>query len=274
MLSLRGTALAGAFSVLLLGPGLAQATKPSRPKTPDMTFTALDVSKLCADCIVVQASGTIGKDTIKAYNDFVWREGRIRKHAFFVFDSPGGSMQAAARMGEIMRTLNVNTLVGRAILRDGAVEIEPGRCLSSCVVTYLGGRTRSMPKESRLGVHGWIPATIIEEEKTDKKGKVPLADRAFVEQVHRTTAAYLYYLERMGVDLRLASLTLRTPFSGISLLTPEDMSLRNVVTVDSRLSTIAGRRWPSLFLPEADETSAPSAEKSEVPPRKRKRASL
>ncbi|MGO4572303.1 hypothetical protein [Microvirga sp. 2TAF3] len=235
---------------LIFAPGLALAQKPKEESRQDMTFVALDASSICADCSIVQASGSFGDETIKAYYDFVWR-GRFKKNIYFVFDSPGGSMGAALQLGGILRNLKVNTVVGRAVIRNGEVEIEPGRCASACVFAFVGGTTRSMPKDSRLGVHGWMPRIVLElEGDKAKKAKPRLLDQDSVTALHRLTALHLKYLDMMGVDLRIAVLALQTPYRGIAWVSPRDQSLWRVVTVDSRLSTPADRRWPVLFLPQ------------------------
>ena len=147
--------------LLLCAPAAAQAQKTKDDRRGDMTFTSVDVSPLCADCTVVQASGSFGEGTIGAFYSLVLRGG-FKKNVYFIFDSPGGSMTAAIRLGELLRNLKVRTIVGRGFVRNGEVEVEPGRCASACVFAFLGGVTRSMPKNSRLGVHSWMPFTLLE----------------------------------------------------------------------------------------------------------------
>lgn len=248
--------------LLLCAPAMAQAKKTKDDRRGDMTFAIVDASSLCADCTVVQASGSFGEGTVGAYYSFVLRGG-FKKNVYFIFDSPGGSMTAAIRLGEILRNLKAKTVVGRAFVRNGEVEVEPARCASACVFAFLGGATRSMPKNSRLGVHSWMPVTLLGEvsDKT-KKTKPRVLDQAIVEALHRQTAIYLKYLQTMGVDLRLAVLILQTPYSSISWVSARDQSLWSMVTVDSSLSTPADRRFPVLFLPQ---TSSPPPADSPPP---------
>ncbi len=247
--------------LLLCALAAAQAQKTKDDRRGDMTFTAVDVSPLCADCTVVQASGSFGEGTIGAFYSLVLRGG-FKKNVYFIFDSPGGSMTAAIRLGEILRNLKAKTVVGRAF-RNGEVEVEAARCASACVFAFLGGATRSMPKTSRLGVHSWMPVTLLGEvgDKT-KKTKPRVLDQAIVEALHRQTAIYLKYIQTMGVDLRLAVLILQTPYSSISWISARDQSLWSMVTVDSSLSTPADRQWPVLFLPQ---TSSPPPASSPSP---------
>jgi len=264
------TMLLAAIAALtfLIVPSPAQAQK-----IKGMTFVALDVSSLCTDCSVVQASGEFTDDTIKAYYDFIWR-GRFKKNIYFIFDSPGGSLHEALRLGEIMRTLKVNTIVGRAYLRNGEVEIEPGRCASACVFAFIGGVTRSMPEKSTLGVHSWMPAVVLPQEGRKSKEKPKLLSQEIVERLHRQTASCLKYIDAMGVDLRLSVLILQTPYNRISWVSSRDQKLWSLVTIDSSLNTRAGRRWPVLFLPRPTDPVPLPAGQADARPLNHNGASL
>jgi len=234
---------------LILAAGLAQAQETKSPKNGEMTFTRLDVSWMCADCSVVQAKGEFTEKTMEAYYDFVWHE-RFKKNIYFVFDSPGGSIKSALELGLVLRRLNINTIVGRAYVRNGEVEIEPASCASACVLAFAGGVTRSMPKGSRLGIHRWAPADAeTGDGKKPKKSKPRLMDEEGVANIQKQVALHLRYFQLMGIDLRIAIPLLETPYSGITWVTPRDQSLWNLVTIDSKLSTPADRRWPIIFLP-------------------------
>ncbi|NIX76528.1 hypothetical protein [Microvirga terricola] len=265
-----------AFLVLASGNAQAQDDKGKDDRRRELTFTALDTSSICDDCSIVQVSGTFSKNTTKAYYDFVWR-GRFKKKVYFIFDSPGGSMTAAGKLGETLRILKAKTIVGRAVIRNGEVEIDPGTCASACVVAYVGGTTRSMPKDSRLGVHSWMPDFLLKQENgqensKEKKSESKPMDQNSVEGLHRFTAAYLRHLDTMGVDLRLAVLALATPYRSIAWVSPRNQSLWSVVTIDSALSTPSDRQRPVLFL---EKTTPPvAAEKPGTPRRNPERASL
>jgi hypothetical protein len=241
---------------LLIFPITAQAQKSKDQTRGDMTFVALDASPLCSDCSVVQASGTFGSETITAYRDLVWRA-RLKKNSYFIFDSPGGSMKAAMELGRILRNLKVNTIVGRAAIRKGEVEVEPGTCASACMFAFAGGITRSMPKNSRLGIHSWMPVNLLNlGQPKSKKVAPPTLNQDIVGAIHRQTADYLGYLQSMGIDLRVAVPILQTPYSTMNWVSPRNQSLWSLVTVDSSLSTPADRRSPVLFLPLTSSTAS------------------
>jgi hypothetical protein len=248
---------------LILYSDPAQAKPAKGPRKGDMTFTSLNVSTVCSDCSVVQVSGVFDETTMKGYQDLLEKK-PLKKNVFFVFDSPGGSMRAAMSLGASLRGKKVNTLIGRAVVRNGEVEIEPGRCASSCVLAYLGGATRSISAEARLGVHSWIPYDLINSEEEKEKGKLPVLDQMRFGEIQRATALYLKYLELMGIDLRLATLTLQTPFTEVVWVTPRDRRLWNLVTVDSMLSTPSDRAWPIIFFGES-KRPVPSGGKNKRP---------
>src|SRR5215217_3527424 len=107
-------------------------------------------------------------------------------------------------LGGILRNLKVNTIVGQAYIRNGEVEIEPGTCASACMFAFSGGTTRSMPKNSRLGVHSWMPVTLLDlGQSKAKKEAPPSLNQNIVGEIHRQTADYLNYLQTMGIDLRI-----------------------------------------------------------------------
>ena len=159
-------------------------------------------------------------------------------------------MKVAMELGRILRNLKVNTIVGQAYIRNGEVEIEPGICASACLFAFAGGSTRSMPKSSRLGIHSWMPVTLLDlGQPKAKKEPPPRLNQMIVGEIHRQTADYLNYLQTMGIDLRIAVAILQTPYNSMAWVSARNQSLWGLVTIESSLSTPADRRWPVLFLP-------------------------
>ncbi|WP_243373619.1 hypothetical protein [Microvirga solisilvae] len=234
--------------ILIFAAATAQAQQIDPTNKGDMTFTRLDVSSICPDCSVVQAKGEFTKKTMDEYRNFVWKE-RFKKNIYFVFDSNGGTIKSAIELGLVMRTLKVNTIVGRASIRNGEIEIDPANCASACVLAYAGGVTRSMPQGSKLGIHRWAPLDSESGDGKKKNSKPQLMDEEGVAIVQKQVALHLKYFQMMGIDLRIAIPLLETPYSSITWITPKDRSLWNLVTIDSKLSTPADRRRPILFLP-------------------------
>jgi hypothetical protein len=224
----------------------AEAQKAEERVQSGMTFTILNTSGICTDCSVIQASGYIGIGTGDAFHGFLGRE-QLKQDVYFIVDSFGGDLKNGFNLGFKLREMKAKTVVGRAIARDGDVEIEPAACLSACVPAFLGGNARSILKGSYIGVHSWIPAELLEQGGREGERR-KLWDQATVENLYRQIAAYLYFLEYMGVDLRLAARTLETPHESMSWVDLYEQRLWKVTTTDSIVVDPLDRHMPILFL--------------------------
>ena len=249
-----------AVLLLLFQPMAVQAQSIANRTRESMTFVLLDTSSICTDCSVVQATGSFDRETMRAYNDLIWRH-TFKQNIYFVFHSLGGDRTEAMQLGHILRNLNAHTAVGQAIVRSGKVELEPGLCASACVLAFMGGATRSIPKSARLGVHSWAPAYLAErgDEETDRTAKPLGLDE--IARIHRNTAVYLEYLETMGIDLRVAIPTLRTPFRDVTWVSPEQQKLWKLATADLSLSTPSDPGSPALLLPPAPKSPPKAADR-------------
>ena len=61
---------------------------------------------------------------------------------FIVFNSPGGDVDTAMKIGRIIRSSNTSTMVAPR-----------GDCLSSCLLMFIGGVKRNVPESAQLGSH-------------------------------------------------------------------------------------------------------------------------
>jgi hypothetical protein len=268
MFILRFSALV--LLLLLLQPRTVQAQAITYAEPGSMTFVLLDTSSICADCTVVQATGRFDRETIRAYNDLVWRH-TFRQNTYFVFDSPGGNRDEAMQLGVILRNLNAYTVVGQAVVRGGRVEIEPGRCASACVLAFIGGARRGIPKAAQLGVHSGAPAFLAQwrdEDRSHYSKPLALDD---IMAIHRSTADYLQHLDAMGIDLRVAIPTLRTSFRSISWLSPEAQAQWKLVTADPILTAPADGTPPALLLSPMSRTPGRPPKEADGRQRKRER---
>jgi len=96
--------------------------------------------------------------------------------------SPGGDLNQAIIMGEIIRSRGLATAVG---VVDAAGRIKPSYCASACVLVFAGGKIRYGVEGSALGVHRFVTAT---------PGRDPVAE------TQRTDGTVLNYVTRMGVS--------------------------------------------------------------------------
>ena len=99
-----------------------------------------------------------------------------------LLSSPGGDLNQAIIMGEIIRSRGLVTAVGVA---DASGRIKPSYCASACVLVYAGGKTRFGIEGSALGVHRFV---------TSAPGRDPVAE------TQRTAGMVLSYMTKMGVS--------------------------------------------------------------------------
>ena len=96
--------------------------------------------------------------------------------------SPGGDLNQAMIIGEIIRSRGLSTAVGVA---DASGHIRPSYCASACVFIYAGGKSRYGIEGSMLGVHRFV---------TTMPGRDPVAE------TQRTAGMILSYMTMMGVS--------------------------------------------------------------------------
>jgi hypothetical protein len=127
-----------------------------------------------------------------------------------VMSSPGGDLNQAVIMGEIIRSHGLTTAVG---VVDASGQIRPSYCASACVFVYAGGKNRYGLEGSKLGVHRFVTAS---------PGRDPVAD------TQRTTGMVLSYMTRMGVASSVVEAMSAT--SDVRWLGAKEASAMNLVT--------------------------------------------
>lgn len=73
-----------------------------------------------------------------------------------LLSSPGGQLNQAIIMGEIIRSRGLTTAVG---LADASGHVRSAYCASACVLVYAGGKARYGVEGSMLGVHQFEATT-------------------------------------------------------------------------------------------------------------------
>lgn len=126
-------------------------------------------------------SGTMGPATAGWFRDRLG-EAHLAAGDTVVLSSPGGDLNQAIIMGEIIRSRGLVTSVGTI---DASGNIRPSYCASACVLAYAGGKARIGVAGSMLGVHRFVALT---------PGRDPVAE------TQRIAGAVLNYLTRMGVS--------------------------------------------------------------------------
>ncbi|WP_424631214.1 hypothetical protein [Bradyrhizobium sp. SYSU BS000235] len=132
-----------------------------------------------------------------------------------ILSSPGGRVDQALIMGEIIRSRGLRTLVG-SVSSDG--RLKPAYCASACVLTYAGGTARALVPGSRLGVHQFT-AEVSKEDARNWDG---------VAYAQKTSGMILEYMTRMGVSPSI--LQQMSASKDIRWLSEKDAADLNLVT--------------------------------------------
>jgi hypothetical protein len=131
-----------------------------------------------------------------------------------LMSSPGGDLNQAMIVGEIIRSHGLATAVGIA---DASGQVRPSYCASACVFVYAGGARRYGVEGSRLGVHRFA---------TSVPGRDPVAE------TQRTTGMVLSYLTKMGVSSSVVEAMSET--SDIRWLGTKEAAAMKLVTDPAR----------------------------------------
>jgi hypothetical protein len=126
-------------------------------------------------------SGKIGPAAASWFRDRLDRA-HLAPGDIVLMSSPGGDVDQALIMGEIIRSRGLTTAVG---VVDPSGALKPSYCASACVLVYAGGKNRYGVQGSMLGVHRFV---------TSARAGDPVAE------TQRTTGMVLSYMTRMGVS--------------------------------------------------------------------------
>jgi hypothetical protein len=139
----------------------------------------------------VYATGVITGSTPESLRRFAQRN-RLVPGAYVIFNSPGGSLLGGMRLGNVIRSLRFDTMVGTRGEPDSTAlnipRIKPGACYSACTLAYLGGRYRYWTEGSTFGVHRFSST---EHSKDD------------LDTAQIISSDIVRYIERMGVSSAL-----------------------------------------------------------------------
>ncbi len=154
-------------------------------------------------------SGKIGSASASWLRDRL-SEARLAPGDAVLLSSPGGALNQAAIMGEVIRTHGLVTAVATA---DASGRLRPAACASACVLVYAGGATRYGIAGSRLGVHRFTTSTPVSD---------PLAE------AQRIQGMVLGYMTKMGVSSGIVEAMSQT--SDIRWLSPQEALALNLIT--------------------------------------------
>jgi hypothetical protein len=192
-----------------------------------------DASRCGNTCpLVMQLDGQITGQTADRFVEFArgaTASGRLRNVVFL--HSPGGSVIGSLKLGAVLRTLGSTVIVARIRARSVAerqpaqgrrgvptADIVNGVCNSACVYAMMGGKSRVVPPESRLGVHR-MQAEVFH-------GLDVASGTAVFEKLKGSTEQVDFlrrYARIMGVDPSLIAVAEAVPHDDIKVLTRMDV---------------------------------------------------
>jgi hypothetical protein len=154
-------------------------------------------------------SGEIGAATANWFRDRL-DEGHLAAGDAVLLSSPGGDLNRAVIMGEIIRSRGLVTAVGVA---DASGQVRPAYCVSACVLVYAGGKIRYGVEGSMLGVHQFEAMT-------------PMRDP--VASTQRIAGILLSYMTKMGVSSAVVEAMSAT--KEVRWLGPKEASAMKLIT--------------------------------------------
>jgi hypothetical protein len=182
------------FMLMISGVGIRAYRDLSRPEAwsywKDQYFSPTMTSSLVTSANFNGGSrgrpalfitGKIGAASAAWFRDRL-AEAHLAAGDTVLMSSPGGDLNQAVIMGEIIRSHGLATAVG---VVDASGQVRPSYCASACVFVYAGGNSRYGIEGSMLGVHRFVAST---------PGGDPVAE------TQRTTGTVLGYMTKMGVS--------------------------------------------------------------------------
>jgi hypothetical protein len=137
------------------------------------------------------------------------------------FDSPGGDLQGALRLGEVIRSFQMDTCVESnlepLVTNDAKPRSAPGAsrpttCASACVFALAAGVHRAISIEARIGIHQFVGEN---GELGQRRTQLAMAELA-------------QYLERNGVERKLLDSAAQVPHWMTRYLTVQEVTDTNL----------------------------------------------
>jgi hypothetical protein len=183
-----------------------QYVSPSLTSSP---IAKLDLDGASGSRRALFVKGEIGAAAANWFRDRL-DEADLAVGDVILLSSPGGDLNQATIMGEIIRARGLATAVGIA---DSSGRIKPTYCASACVLVFAGGKPRFGVLGSALGVHRFV---------TTKPVGDPIAE------TQRVAGAVLGYMTKMGVASSIVEAMSET--KDIRWLGPKEALAMNLIT--------------------------------------------
>jgi hypothetical protein len=218
------------------------------PTSAEMTFTLAGTGGNCANCEWLAAEGAIVATTAKAFDSFQvqWNKDNPGIPLTVQFNSVGGDTFGAIRLGREIRGAGFSTSVGQTLPDGQWQQVTGGRCLSACVLAFLGGRGRTYlpnggaPKSAatlaQLGFRDWRwgdAASLLGIEQSRLDAFDPGVPISEIVQ-----GAIVGYVVEMGVDPGLLALaSAEQKKDGDRILSRDEAEKYKVITAAGTVSS-------------------------------------
>lgn len=268
-------ALTGALSVFILLAGAAEAATKTKPKGPEPDESVYDqplrvvvVRNIIGNCDPLCPQWISAEGQITSKSPAVFRKALAAlgdQKLPVVITSPGGDLDAALAIGEMIRKRGLDVAVGITYFADcapyqktcklpkeqkgiyrGFIMSGPGYCVSACPMILAAGAQRFGGPESFIGVHKI--SRVITREKVryleryrivNGKKKVlsrkivsrkPMKSQISTKLDKRLQKKLTAYLKKMDVEPKLLALFDRAPPSSMYRMMGDELRTTRLVT--------------------------------------------
>lgn len=184
--------------------------RPAITTDPDLLAAPLEI--VLESGGVLRLTGTIDPGSAQRFADEIAARGEYV--ARVVLDSPGGSVDDAIAMGQLIQETGLSTSVPSGLL-----------CASSCPIIFASGKERLAGRDAAIGVHQ-IYAAALSADNVDALSVAGVA----MSDAQSITATITRHLTTSGVDPALWLHALETPPERLYYFSTEEMEALNLVT--------------------------------------------
>ena len=188
----------------------------------------------------IAVEGQINGDAAGRFKQFIKQHLKDR-HLPMYFSSPGGNLEQAIFIGNMLRELSATARVARTIVRDCGFEAQTSevclklkrsgrelasdlttrnaQCNSACPYLMLGATTREVAPDAILGVHS--PKVVLRASGGQPTREMVVeATQRGVERADRLLSNYVF---KMGIEGELLDVARHIKFEDMHVLTRDEM---------------------------------------------------
>jgi hypothetical protein len=224
-------------------PLAVPAKRPALPEAPPVMFYVAkgapdSCGRGCDRWIAVE--GQINGDAAGRFKQFIKQHLKDR-HLPMYFSSPGGNLEQAIFIGNMLRELSATARVARTIVKDCGFEAQTSevclklkrsgrelaadlstrntQCNSACPYLILGATNREIAPDAILGVHS--PKVVLRYSGGQPTREMVTA--ATQRGVERADKLLSNYVVKMGVEGELLDVAKHTKFEDMHVLTRDEI---------------------------------------------------